>query len=159
MQVDMSILLMSLVAGVSFDGVIARFVGVTGYGAIVGAGLGNVMADVIAGLPEGLYSALGVGLGAVVPLVPIVIPMLWKRPLTRSISLMFGASSLACCIVAFVWGYEHNQGEKSFQRHPLFSFSLSGADSKKDLGSIPSRTRVLLTNIEECVLHLRGRRV
>lgn len=53
-MVDMSILLMSLVAGVSLDGVIARFVGVQGYGAIVGAGLGNCFADVIAGLPEGV---------------------------------------------------------------------------------------------------------
>lgn len=39
-MVDMSILLMSLVAGVSLDGVIGRLIGVQGYGAIVGAGLG-----------------------------------------------------------------------------------------------------------------------
>ncbi len=58
-MVDMSLLLVSLVAGVSFDGVIARFIGVQGYGAIVGAGLGNCFADVVAGLPEGLAAALG----------------------------------------------------------------------------------------------------
>jgi hypothetical protein len=58
-MVDMSLLLVSLVAGVSFDGVIARFIGVQGYGAIVGAGLGNCFADVVAGLPEGVAAALG----------------------------------------------------------------------------------------------------
>jgi hypothetical protein len=30
-----------------------------GYGAIVGAGIGNAVADCIAGLPEGKWAALG----------------------------------------------------------------------------------------------------
>ena len=34
-------------------------IGVQGYGAIVGAGLGNCLADVIAGLPEGVSAAIG----------------------------------------------------------------------------------------------------
>ena len=132
-MVDMSILLMSLVAGVSFDGTIARLIGVKGYGAIVGAGLGNIAADVIAGLPEGLYSAVGVGLGAVVPLIPLAIPMLLKKPLTRPISLAFGASSLGFCILAFVWGYEHHQ------------------EQKKESLKVDEQTRVLLVNLEELV--------
>jgi hypothetical protein len=77
-MVDMGLLLVSLVAGVSFDGVIARFIGVQGYGAIVGAGLGNCFADVVAGLPEGVSAAFGVGCGTMLPLLPICIPMLLK---------------------------------------------------------------------------------
>jgi hypothetical protein len=111
-MVDASILLMSLVAGVSFDGVIGRFIGVQGYGAIVGAGLGNCLADIIAGLPEGLYGAVGVGLGSILPLLPILIPMLMKKQLTKNISMAFGLSSLGFCIMAFVWGYDHREKEK-----------------------------------------------
>jgi hypothetical protein len=32
-------------------------------------------------------------------------------PLTRNISVAFGASALACVAAAFVWGYEHNHNE------------------------------------------------
>lgn len=105
---------MSLVAGVSLDGVIARFIGVQGYGAIVGAGLGNCVADVIAGLPDGMYSSLGVGVGTLLPLVPLVIPMVLKRPFTSTISQAFGATSLGFCVLAFVWGWKHHHNEGFF---------------------------------------------
>lgn len=131
-MVDMSILLMSLVAGVSFDAVIARYVGVAGYGPIVGAGLGNVAADVIAGLPEGLYASVGVGVGAALPLLPLALPMLLKMPFTRPISLAFGLSSLGFCITAFVWGYEHHNSSSS---HP----------------PVEEQTRILLLEIEGLV--------
>ncbi len=57
------------------------------------------------------YSLLllfSVGCGTLVPLLPILIPMLLKLPLSRPISLAFGASALACVGFAFVWGYEHH---------------------------------------------------
>ena len=113
-MVDMSILLLSLVAGVSLDGVIARYIGVQGYGAIVGAGVGNVVADVVAGMPEGLYSALGVGAGSVLPLTPLAIPMLMKKPMNRRISAAVGVASVGFCAAAFIWGHMA-RNEKAFE--------------------------------------------
>lgn len=133
---------MSLVAGVSLDGVIARFLGVQGYGAIVGAGLGNCVADVIAGLPDGLYSSLGVGVGTLLPLTPLIIPMVLKRPFTSTVSHAFGASSLGFCVLAFVWGWRHHHQDaegKYYVCVPWFMYCLD-----MDVYMHPERSLVLI---------------
>lgn len=66
-----------------------------------------------AGLPDGLYSSLGVGFGTLLPLMPLLIPMALKMPFTRTVSTAFGASALGFCAFAFVWGFRHRSGKNA----------------------------------------------
>ncbi|KAL6047156.1 N-acetyl-anhydromuranmyl-L-alanine amidase, variant 2 [Balamuthia mandrillaris] len=97
--------MLSILAGFSLDSLIARRIGAKGYGAIMGAGIGNALADTVAGLPEGRHAAVGVGLGALVPLTPIITAMLLRKELTGRVAYAVGASSATLFVGTFVHSY------------------------------------------------------
>eukprot|EP01104_Vermistella_antarctica_P007985 TRINITY_DN1985_c0_g2_i6.p1 TRINITY_DN1985_c0_g2~~TRINITY_DN1985_c0_g2_i6.p1 ORF type:complete len:210 (+),score=51.79 TRINITY_DN1985_c0_g2_i6:228-857(+) len=103
--VDQSLLMMGIIAGVSFDAIIARRIGVRGYGTIVGAGVANVVADGIAGLPESLSAAAGVAAGGIIPLIPLAAVMFMRFPLNRRVGMFIGGSSATLLAGAFAHGY------------------------------------------------------
>jgi hypothetical protein len=100
--IDNGILVISALAGFSLDDLIAKHVGVEGYGALVGAVVGNAISDAVAGLPEGRQAALGVFLGAMLPVLPVAAAMGLKRPLNRQTSLALGAVSSVMLVFAFI---------------------------------------------------------
>jgi hypothetical protein len=102
--VDSSLLLVSILAGFSLDSVIARRVGVRGYGPVVGAGVGNLLADTIAGMPEGKYATAGVCAGAAVPLIPLAVAMGTRRPLGGPVTLALGGVSGLLFAGTFAYG-------------------------------------------------------
>jgi len=110
--VDQSLLLLSISAGFSLDSVIARRIGVAGWGGVVGAGVGNVVADTIAGLPEGPSAAAGCFVGGSIPLFPIFIAMGLKRELKGRTAVAVGGTSLALCLATFGHSYMTGLDEK-----------------------------------------------
>eukprot|EP01116_Phalansterium_solitarium_P002575 TRINITY_DN12672_c0_g1_i1.p1 TRINITY_DN12672_c0_g1~~TRINITY_DN12672_c0_g1_i1.p1 ORF type:complete len:165 (-),score=8.56 TRINITY_DN12672_c0_g1_i1:553-984(-) len=103
--VDSSLLMISILAGFSLDTLIASRIGARGYGPIVGAGIGNAIADTVAGMPEGRWAAAGVGVGALAPLAPVVAMMALKRDLSsRPVALFVGGS----CAAMFIGTFYHS---------------------------------------------------
>lgn len=101
---DQAILMLCLLGGFSVDAIIARRIGVAGYGTIVGASIGNVFADGLAGLPsDGLPAALGVTAGCLLPIIPLFAVLLLKRPLNRSSQMFVGGSAVALLAGTTVW--------------------------------------------------------
>ena len=100
--IDNGILVISALAGFSLDDLIAKYVGVEGYGALVGAVVGNAISDGVAGLPEGRQASIGVFLGALLPAIPVGVAMALKRPLDRKTSLALGAVSSVMLVFAFM---------------------------------------------------------
>ena len=100
--IDNALLVAMTLAGVSLEDRIAKLVGVKGYGAIVGAALGNAISDGVAALPEGRQAALGVTLGALLPVAPLAIAMGMKKPLKGNTSKALLASSVALLALAFI---------------------------------------------------------
>mmetsp|Transcript_10301 Transcript_10301/g.14129 ORF Transcript_10301/g.14129 Transcript_10301/m.14129 type:complete len:141 (+) Transcript_10301:68-490(+) len=103
--VDASLLTISFIAGFSLDARIARTIGLKGYGPIVGAGLGNAMADFVAAMPEGKGAALGVGLGALTPLAPVGVAMMLRKEFTGNVVKVAGGCSVLLCVGTFIHGY------------------------------------------------------
>jgi len=103
--VDSSILMISLLAGVSLDGFIAKRIGKRGYGALVGAGIGNAAADFIAGIQEGKGAAFGVGLGAIIPMSPSFIAMTLQKELTGRTAQVVGGTSAILFIGTMTFSY------------------------------------------------------
>eukprot|EP01121_Diplochlamys_sp_Union-15-3_P008281 TRINITY_DN2192_c0_g1_i1.p1 TRINITY_DN2192_c0_g1~~TRINITY_DN2192_c0_g1_i1.p1 ORF type:complete len:102 (+),score=9.30 TRINITY_DN2192_c0_g1_i1:203-508(+) len=68
---------------------IAKRVGVRGYGPLIGACVGNIAADGIAALPEGSHAALGVVTGTALPLTPLLWMLVRRRELTRRTTISF----------------------------------------------------------------------
>ena len=79
----------------------ARF-GVRGYGAIVGAAVGNALSDGIAAVPSGKQAALGVTLGALLPVAPLALAMAYKKPLKGTTQKALLASSIGLLALAFL---------------------------------------------------------
>jgi len=91
--IDSSLLIGSLLFGFSIDAVIARRVGVKGYGPLVGAGIGNAVSDFLAGLPEGTAPAFGVGLGAIIPILPVFGSLALRKELSGRTAYVVAGSS------------------------------------------------------------------
>ena len=101
---DQAILMLCLLGGFSVDAIIARRIGVAGYGTIVGASIGNVFADGLAGLPsDGLPAALGVTAGCLLPIIPLLTVLMLKRPLNRGSQLFVGGSAVALLTGTTIW--------------------------------------------------------
>eukprot|EP00013_Stygamoeba_regulata_P004860 CAMPEP_0177633120 /NCGR_PEP_ID=MMETSP0447-20121125/2663_1 /TAXON_ID=0 /ORGANISM="Stygamoeba regulata, Strain BSH-02190019" /LENGTH=311 /DNA_ID=CAMNT_0019134749 /DNA_START=26 /DNA_END=961 /DNA_ORIENTATION=+ len=98
---DQSILMICLLAGFSLDAVIARRIGVKGYGTIIGAGVGNAVADGIAGLSDGVIAASGVTVGAALPLIPLFTVMAMRRPLEGRTAWFVGTCAALCALGTF----------------------------------------------------------
>ncbi|PRP87970.1 hypothetical protein PROFUN_02707 [Planoprotostelium fungivorum] len=103
--VDASLLMLCTLAGFSFEGVIAKRIGAKGYGPVLGAGIGNAFADTVAGLPEGKSAAVGVGCGAVLPLIPIFGAMALRREFTGATVMVAGGASAALFAGTFLSSY------------------------------------------------------
>ena len=99
--VDSAILMLSLVAGVSFEGYIAKRIGVHGFGTIVGAGVGNCLSDTIAATSEGWKAGLGAFVGSSLPTLPIFGCLAFKKPLNTRTKVFIGASSVLLLIPGF----------------------------------------------------------
>ena len=99
--IDNGVLLVSTIAGFSLDDTIAKKVGVKGYGAMVGALVGNAISDGMAALPEGGQAAAGVTTGALAPLAPVAVAMAMKKPMKGKTAWAVGLSSLFLVLMAF----------------------------------------------------------
>eukprot|EP00003_Mantamonas_plastica_P009304 TRINITY_DN18689_c0_g1_i1.p5 TRINITY_DN18689_c0_g1~~TRINITY_DN18689_c0_g1_i1.p5 ORF type:complete len:113 (+),score=26.33 TRINITY_DN18689_c0_g1_i1:683-1021(+) len=93
-SIDNAILVVTTMAGFSLDNIIAKRVGVRGYGVLMGATVGNAISDGVAGLPEGVEATAGVFFGAIAPIVPIGVAMMAKKELKGTLA---GKLVLASC--------------------------------------------------------------
>ena len=100
--VDNALLVGMMLAGVSFEDKIAKKIGASGYGPVLGAAIASAISDGVAGLSEGRSAALGVTAGALLPVLPIVVAMLAKKPLKGSTQKALLASSVALLALVFV---------------------------------------------------------
>lgn len=108
--IDNGALLLSTIAGFSLDDIIAKKVGVKGYGVIVGALIGNALSDGLAALPEGKSAAAGVTTGALIPIAPVAVAMALKRPMTGKTAWAVGLSSALLLVMAFRTGRNSTGG-------------------------------------------------
>ena len=96
--IDNGLLVAMTLAGVSLEDRIADAVGVSGYGAIMGATIGNAVSDGVAALPQGYKAAAGVTLGCLLPVLPLAGAMVMKKEIkgtTRNVLLGTSAALLA----------------------------------------------------------------
>ncbi len=100
--IDNGVLVVMMLAGLSLDDWIAKKVGVKGYGAVMGAVIGNAVSDGVAAIPQGPASAFGVTAGALVPAVPLVVAMGAKKPLTGMTHKAVLASSVGLLAWTFM---------------------------------------------------------
>lgn len=100
--IDNALLVAMTLAGVSLEDRIAKAVGVAGYGAIVGAAVGNAISDGVAAIPSGRKAAVSVTLGALVPVLPLAVAMAMKRPLRGNTQKALLASSVGLLALAFL---------------------------------------------------------
>lgn len=100
--IDNAVLVGFTLAGLSIDDYIADAIGVPGYGALVGATVGNAISDGLAGIPEGRSAALGYFTGALLPGVPIAVAMLMKKELSGTTKNVLIGASAAMFALAFI---------------------------------------------------------
>jgi len=99
--IDNGLLVAMTLAGVSLEDQIAKAVGVKGYGAIMGAAVGNAISDGAAALPQGTKAAAGVTLGCLAPVIPLAVAMAMKKEIKGTTRNMLLASSAALLLYAF----------------------------------------------------------
>jgi hypothetical protein len=100
--IDNAALVLSTLAGLSLEDWIAERIGVPGYGALVGAAIGNAISDGLAGIPEGRSAALGYFGGALLPVLPLAVAMGMKKPPAGTTGTVLKAASIALLVLAFV---------------------------------------------------------
>lgn len=100
--IDNGLLVAMTLAGVSLEDQIADRVGVKGYGAIMGAAIGNAVSDGVAALPQGYKAAAGVTLGCLLPVVPLGIAMAMGKEIKGSTRNVLLASSAGLLGYAFL---------------------------------------------------------
>ena len=96
--IDNGLLVAMTLAGVSLEDAIAERVGVSGYGAIMGAAVGNALSDGVAALPQGYKAAAGVTAGCLLPVIPLATAMFMGKEIkgtTRNVLLGSSAVLLA----------------------------------------------------------------
>jgi hypothetical protein len=109
--IDNSLLIMSMMAGLSIDAFIARRVGVKGYGTLLGACVGNSISDGVAASPEGRNAALGALTGSMVPLVPVAVAMGFRLPFERPV-VRYSVAASSLGLLCWAFGMQ-----KWFDRH------------------------------------------
>lgn len=92
--IDNGLLIVMMLGGLAMDDWIAEKVGVKGYGAVMGAVIGNALSDGAAALPQGPEAAFGVTAGALMPAMPLVAAMYAKKPLTGTTHKVIMASAI-----------------------------------------------------------------
>jgi len=100
--IDNGLLVAMTLAGVSLEDQIADAVGVKGYGAIMGATIGNAISDGAAALPQGYKAAAGVTLGCLLPVAPLAIAMFMGKEVKGQTRNVLFASSAALLAYAFL---------------------------------------------------------
>ncbi|KAL0489449.1 hypothetical protein AKO1_009155 [Acrasis kona] len=100
--IDNSLLVFSMMCGMSIDAFLARRIGVKGYGTMLGACVGNSISDGVAASPEGRNAAIGALVGSAMPLAPVFVAMAFKAPFeSRNVRIGVGLSSAAFLGLAF----------------------------------------------------------
>jgi len=100
--IDNGLLVAMTLAGLSLEDQIADAVGVKGYGAIMGATIGNAVSDGVAALPQGLKAAAGVTAGCLLPVAPLAIAMFMGKEVKGQTRNVLFASSAALLAYAFL---------------------------------------------------------
>ncbi len=103
--VDNGLLIMMTALGVGMDAKIAKVLKVPrGWGPLIGASVGNALSDGVAGLADGIQPALGVTLGALLPVVPIFIAanVMKRSPTDKVAQNLLMGSSAALVLWAFL---------------------------------------------------------
>lgn len=100
--IDNGLLVVSLMAGLSFDNFIASKIGVRGYGPLIGAVVGNSISDGIAAAPEGKKAAIGALVGSFTPCIPPILSLFLKVPLEKRAKTISGAFALTCVAFGFI---------------------------------------------------------
>jgi hypothetical protein len=96
------LLVLSLIAGLSLDNLIASKIGVRGYGPLIGAVVGNSISDGIAAAPEGKKAAIGALAGSFTPCIPPLIALALRVPLERRAKILTGAFAASSVTLGFV---------------------------------------------------------
>jgi len=100
--IDNGLLIAMTLAGVSLEDQIADAVGVSGYGAIMGAAVGNAVSDGVAALPQGMKAAAGVTAGCLLPVIPLGIAMFMGKEIKGTTRNVLLGSSVALLGYAFL---------------------------------------------------------
>ena len=100
--IDNSLLVVLTLAGYSLDEIIAKRIGVPGYGPMLGAVVGSAITDALAGIREGRAAAIGLGLGALLPVLPVAIALLAKKELKGATAVGVGIASLVLMGLSFL---------------------------------------------------------
>ncbi len=103
--VDNGLLIIMTALGVGMDAWIAKTLKVPkGWGPVMGASLGNALSDGVAGLADGTGPALGVTLGALLPVVPVFIAsnVMKRSPDDKTAQYLLLGSSAAMVLWAFL---------------------------------------------------------
>eukprot|EP00029_Vermamoeba_vermiformis_P003220 TRINITY_DN13607_c0_g1_i1.p1 TRINITY_DN13607_c0_g1~~TRINITY_DN13607_c0_g1_i1.p1 ORF type:complete len:179 (+),score=20.16 TRINITY_DN13607_c0_g1_i1:33-569(+) len=113
--VDQSLLLLGILTGFSLDSFFARRLGVRGFGPIVGAGVGNAVADCIASLPEGKHAAIGIAAGTMTPMVPIFVAMFMRKDFGHAASKYMAGFSAAIVGGSFAFTYLDRRRQRKLE--------------------------------------------
>lgn len=100
--IDNGLLVAMTLAGVSLEDWISEKVGVKGYGAIMGAAVGNAVSDGVAALPQGYKAAAGVTIGCLLPVAPLAVAMVMGKEIKGTTRNVLLASSAALLGYAFL---------------------------------------------------------
>ncbi len=92
--IDNALLIVPTLAGAELDDWLAERLGAKGYGAILGAAIGNAVSDGLAGLAESKEAAVGSFLGAMLPVGVLAVPLALKLPLKGPVKYVVGGISL-----------------------------------------------------------------
>ena len=94
--IDNSLLLAMALAGATLDPILEKKLGVRGYGMILGAVLGNAIANSLGASDQGTKSMLTVFAGALAPVVPVAIALGMKKDLSGTTrNVLLGTSVVA----------------------------------------------------------------
>jgi hypothetical protein len=102
--VDNGLLVVMMMAGVNLDEWIGKKLGIPGgWGPLIGACIGNVLSDGVAGLADGWRDALGVTIGAVIPVIPVLFAAIFAKrsPEDKAVQKSLCAISIAMVAAAF----------------------------------------------------------
>jgi hypothetical protein len=103
--VDNGLLIIMTAAGVGLDSYIAKKLNVPkGWGPLIGASVGNAISDGAAGLADGVRPAMGVTLGALLPVIPVFIAasVMKKKPTDKAAQRLLMGTSAAMVLWAYL---------------------------------------------------------
>ncbi len=103
--VDNGLLVIMTAAGVGLDSYIAKKLKVPkGWGPLIGASVGNAISDGAAGMADGGKAAVGVTLGALLPVVPVFVAasVMKKKPQDKKTQYLLMGTSAAMVLWAYL---------------------------------------------------------